>query len=144
MKKLWFCSILVLAIAGISTPIYAHPTKADSVKRVYATSEEILLDMMRPSISKFVNDNYGHEVHWADPRITDVKSEVRANNWTYEVSLMIKVDDLLDQYDSFGLDKLTLKINSTRNKSKASTNESDILLMDYKKILTPKMEMRNQ
>ncbi|MEF2246494.1 DUF3888 domain-containing protein [Paenibacillus sp. IITD108] len=136
MRKLCFCAILLLAIVMSSTPIYATTTKSEEVKKVYTTSEEILFDMMRPSINKFVIDYYGHLVHWDEPRITDAKSIVGANNWTFEVTLWLKVYDPEDQVEGFGLDKLTLKIDSTRN-SKSTISQPNIMLMEYKNIVPP-------
>ncbi|MCA0757263.1 DUF3888 domain-containing protein [Paenibacillus sp. N4] len=141
MKKIWFFPIVVLVIMGFSNPIYADEHKAHFKKKIYATSEEILFDMLRPSISKFVNDNYGHDVSWNDPSITEVKCEVAENNMSYIVSMLIKVDvPTNQQHDSSGLDKLTLRIDSTRNESNKSKNESNIMLIEYTKLLTPNMQ----
>ncbi|WP_391573806.1 hypothetical protein, partial [Cohnella sp.] len=138
MEKLLLCSMLVFVFTGPSTLVDAHPTKGEAVKRVYATSEQILLDMMWTSINRYVNDNYGHDVFWAEPRITDARLEAKSpNNWSYVVSLMIKVDDHSDQYQDFGLDQMTIKIDSSQYNNKRSSNGSNIHLVEYKKFVLP-------
>ncbi|WP_217597885.1 DUF3888 domain-containing protein [Cohnella sp. GbtcB17] len=136
MKKIWMGSMLILVSLGLSTPVQAEPKQGESVKRVYVTSEEIFFDMLRPTITKYVTDHYGHEIVWFEPRIVDARSEVTSNNWTYEVALMIKVDDHLDKYEGYGLDILKLKIDSTRNKNKRPS-ESNIRLLEYRNVVLP-------
>ncbi|PWW04747.1 hypothetical protein DFQ01_10628 [Paenibacillus cellulosilyticus] len=131
-------TMILLTMVMSSVTANANPPREEPYKKVYATSEQILFDMLRPSISQYVNEHYGTAVLWFEPHIVDAKLEMRHEVSSYVVSMFVKVDDPADRTLELATDKLTMSIDSNLYRSSDYTAKSEIHLLEYRRIVPSK------
>ena len=95
MKKIISSLLLVLIVlASISFVSAEVDLNGKITKEIYASPEELLVDMINPYITETVNEECGEGVHWTFERVNKLELIVdhtgsEAKSW-YELSLMIR------------------------------------------------------
>lgn len=140
MTKMPIYCLLILISVMLSSQVDASPTNEQPYKKVYTTSEQILFDMIRPSISQYVNEHYKTNVLWFEPNIVDARLEMRRDISSYVVAMFIKVDDPTDNTLEFALDKLTIRIDSNQYRSSDYKDKPEIRLVEYRRVVPSKLE----
>jgi len=104
MKKIMFivCMVLWLNSGNIKAEIYK-----------YATTEDILFDIISPEIGVFVDKYYGEDVSWSMIKILEIERNMerfeKGYRPLYRIVLQIKAER--GRREPLGLDTLTLHID---------------------------------
>ncbi len=117
MKRLVMLTFLILM--SLTVPIsLAHADKDPSSKinkEIYASPEELLVDMINPYITEIVNKECGEGVNWTFERVNKLELIVdhtgsESKSW-YELELMIRTFSSNLKNEAINLDTVTVQID---------------------------------
>ncbi|CAG9620906.1 DUF3888 domain-containing protein [Sutcliffiella rhizosphaerae] len=117
MNKILLTFAFIILIGAFSTNFgkaMVHPS-GKVKKEIYASSDELLVDVLNPYITKIVREECGENVRWTFERVQNLKLLVdhtgsKSKSW-YEVSLMINTTNSENEGNVWGIDVVTFNID---------------------------------
>ncbi|NRD76629.1 DUF3888 domain-containing protein [Bacillus sp. BRMEA1] len=130
-----FTTFLVFATSNLAN---AEVTESGRIKKeVYATSEDVLMEMLKPELNKIISDKYGHEKIWQISKVAKVAliadhTKKPSENW-YEMNIFVRVYD--DKNDKELLDDIDIRIDIpnmfTKDRYKVKNPDMKVTLIKY-------------
>lgn len=109
----------------------AHTKSVSNVENNYFTTEDIVVDILFPSIDKVVIEKHGSEdaFGWELERIVEINYN---ENHSYDISMRIKID-IKDQLHKYSEDLIKARIYPSCNSEKIECDHDfKIEILDYK------------
>lgn len=114
LLKLTFLTLLSLTVS-ISLAQAEKDPSSKIKKEIYASPEELLVDMINPYITEIVSKECGEGVQWTFERVNELELIVdhtgsESKRW-YELGLMIRTFSTTSKNEDMNLDTVTLHID---------------------------------
>ncbi|ARK31357.1 DUF3888 domain-containing protein [Halalkalibacter krulwichiae] len=115
MSKIISSLLLVLIVLAPISFVSASDLSGKTTKEIYASPEELLVDMINPYITEIVSEECGEGVHWTFERVNKLELIVdhtgsESKSW-YELNLMIRTFSSTSDNEDMSLDTVTLHID---------------------------------
>ncbi|WP_237662413.1 DUF3888 domain-containing protein [Sutcliffiella horikoshii] len=151
MKKILLVFAFLILFCSIPTNIgqaTVHPS-GKIKKEIYASSDELLVDVLNPYITKVVREECGKDVSWTFERFQNLNLIVdhtgsKSKRW-YEVSIMINTTNPENEENVWGIDVVTFNIDpktyfGSSELERENLNDVFIELMEYEHLHDHKLE----
>ncbi|CAM5213632.1 hypothetical protein UACE39S_04320 [Ureibacillus acetophenoni] len=133
-----FTTLLIFASVNIAN---AEVTESGKVKKEgYATTEDILINLIEPDLNKIITDKYGIEKTWQIGKVIKVSliadhTKKNSEYW-YEMIINVRVHD--DEIDKELWDSLCIRIDIpnmyTMDKYKERNTDTKVTLITYEQL----------
>lgn len=141
MRRLLMLTLITLLSLSVTVSlVHAEKDTSSKVKKeIYASPEELLIDMINPYITEIVSKECGDGVHWTFERVNKLELIVdhtgsESKSW-YELSLMIRTLSSTEN-ENMSLDSVTLHIDpktyfGSIEGDRKNLNEVSVKVVEY-------------